>query len=210
MRPNKGKRTPRWLGDTGFAGPAFPQTCSLEWQKTKKVIPPPSPKTSVLRKTLPLKGICLGASKHTGTRVRLSGLSLPSLTLLDCLPNKFCPRSAEGTPLNIPTEAERNKTHTGKCCYLLLLLESGSRPQLPPRDLKSLFFHREPGLSGALILRCDLGQVAPPFPEGVHCASNLPTVPQSEMAPGAADGQGFFCLCSWIHPLMSVSRPMAM
>lgn len=57
-----------------------------------------------------------------------------------------------------------------------------------------MFFRREPGLSGALTLRCDLGQVTPPFPEGVHCASNLPTVPQSEMAPGAADGQVFLSL----------------
>ena len=87
--------------------------------------------------------------------------------------------------------------------YLLLLLESGGRSQLPSRDLNSLFFHREPGLSGALILRCDLGQVAPPLPEGVHCASYLPTVPQSEVAPGAADAQVFLSLQLGPHPNVS-------
>lgn len=62
-----------------------------------------------------------------------------------------------------------------------------------------IFVHKVLGLAGALMLRCDLDQVVPSS-EGVQLCLYLPAVPQSEMAPGAADRLLFFCLCSGAHP----------
>lgn len=62
-----------------------------------------------------------------------------------------------------------------------------------------IFVHKVLGLAGALMLRCDLGQVVPSS-EGVQLCLYLPAAPQSEMAPGAADRLLFFCLCSGAHP----------
>lgn len=62
-----------------------------------------------------------------------------------------------------------------------------------------IFVHKVLGLAGALMLRCDLGQVVPSS-EGVHVCLYLPAVPQSEMAPGAADRLLFFVFAVGLTP----------
>ena len=64
--------------------------------------------------------------------------------------------------------------------------------------VKLHIFHKEPGLSGALTLRCGLGQVASPFPEGYLVPLTCMLVPESEMAFGEADSS----LC-----LLQLGRP---